>query len=198
MQVARAGDPPLSFPKVSKKYQPLSHVPSADAQFRPNPIYPNTIKPTFVWKTNASVAIYNFLNNNQFYWECFYVEVQPQSQKLQQTTKKQTYLEKNVPYYIRGVMGEGVRLRNEILIENQTNEPPLQPQHPQQTIRTEQLLKGTSTNNNDNTNNIEYTVMDTSRQIVLYYLFETDIETQDWRENLQLWKGKTHIKEVDY
>ena len=67
-----------------------------------------------------------------------------------------------MPYYIRGVMGEGVRLR------------------------TEQLLKGTSTNNNDNTNNIEYTVMDTSRQIVLYYLFETDIETQDWRENLQL------------
>ena len=44
-----------------------------------------------------------------------------------------------MPYYIRGVMGEGVRLRNEILIENQTNEPPLQPQHPQQTIRTEQL-----------------------------------------------------------
>ena len=95
-------------------------------------------------------------------------------------------------------MGEGVRLRNEILIENQTNEPPLQPQHPQQTIRTEQLLKETSTNNNDNTNNIQYTIMDTSRQIVLYYLSETDIETQDWRENLQLWKGKTHIKEVDY
>ena len=94
-----------------------------------------------------------------------------------------------MPYYIRGVMGEGVRLRNEILIENQTNEPPIQPQHPQQTIRTEQLLKEISTNNhnnNDNTNNIEYTVMDTSRQIVLYYLFETDIETQDWGENLQL------------
>ena len=85
-------------------------------------------------------------------------------------------------------MGECVRLRNEILIENQTNEPPLQPQHPQQTSRTEQLLKETSTNSNDNnnSNNIEYTVMDTSRQIVLYYLFETDIETQDWRENLQL------------
>ena len=32
--------------------------------------------------------------------------------------------------------------------------------------------------------------MDTSRQIVLYYLFETDIETQDWRENLQLLKGE--------
>ena len=47
-------------------------------------------------------------------------------------------------------------------------------------------FKETSTNNNDNTNNIEYTIMDTSRQIVLYYLFETDIETQDWRENLQL------------
>ena len=23
-------------------------------------------------------------------------------------------------------------------------------------------------------------------------------ETQDWRENLQLWKGETHFKEVDY
>ena len=79
---------------INKSYQPLSPVPTADGQFRPNPIYQNIVKPTFVWGKNASVEIQNFLNNNHFYWEGFYVEVQPQSQKFQQATRAQNYLKK--------------------------------------------------------------------------------------------------------
>ena len=66
-------------------------------------------------------------------------------------------------------MGEGVRLKNEFTIENQHNEQSNQSQHPQQTIHTENLLEETSTNNN-----IEYTVMDTSQQIVLDYLLSSE------------------------
>ena len=35
------------------------------------------------------LIIQNFLNNNHFYWEGFYVEVQSQSQKFQQATHTQ-------------------------------------------------------------------------------------------------------------
>ena len=42
-----------------------------------------------------------FLNNNIFYWECFYVEVQPQSQKLQQATRAQKTTERNITLYIK-------------------------------------------------------------------------------------------------
>ena len=45
-------------------------------------------------------------------------------------------------------MGEGVRLSDLFNVENQPNSQSNQPQHPQQTIHTEKLLKETSTNNN--------------------------------------------------
>ena len=45
-------------------------------------------------------------------------------------------------------MGEGVRLKNEILSQNLIQQQSNQPQHPQQTVHTEKLLKETSTNNN--------------------------------------------------
>ena len=55
-------------------------------------------------------------------------------------------------------------------IENQSSNQSNQPQHPQQTMETEKLLKETSTNNN----NMEYTIMDTSQQIVLDYLLSSE------------------------
>ena len=68
-------------------------------------------------------------------------------------------------------MGEGVRFKNEKLSLNLIHQQSNQPQHPQQTIHTEKLLKETSTNNN---NNIDYTIMDTSQQIVLDYLLSSE------------------------
>ena len=89
-------------------------------------------------------------------------------------------------------MGEGVRLKNEFTIENPPNEQSNQPQHPQQTIHTEKLLKET-----EDYNNIDYTIMDTSQQIVLDHFLssekgeilkrhEEELKTQDWRQDLQL------------
>ena len=90
------------------------------------------------------------------------------------------------------------------MFKKQSNNLSNQPQHPHQAIHTEKLLKETSTNNN-----IDYTIMDASQQIVLFFFFiirkgrdiETEWrrtqETQDWRQDLQLWKGETHFKEVD-
>ena len=101
---------------IKRNYQPLSPAPIADAPFRPNPIYPNIVRPTFVWETDANVErcfktpygtfhskgflIQNFLNNNHFYWEGFYVEVQPQTQKLQQATHTQKLLKEILPYIL--------------------------------------------------------------------------------------------------
>ena len=63
-------------------------------------------------------------------------------------------------------MGEGVRLKkSQNLIHQQSNHP----QHPQQTIHTEKLLKET-----EDYNNIDYTIMDTSQQIVLDYLLSSE------------------------
>ena len=65
-------------------------------------------------------------------------------------------------------MGEGVRLKHETLsqnIQNLIHQQSNHPQHPQQTIHTEKLLKET-----EDYNNIDYTIMDTSQQIVLDYL----------------------------
>ena len=59
-------------------------------------------------------------------------------------------------------MAEDIRLKENFTVETQSDNPSNQPQHPQQTIHTEKLLKETSTNKN-----IEYTIMDTSQQIVL-------------------------------
>ena len=66
-------------------------------------------------------------------------------------------------------MAEDTRLKEKITVETQSNQQSNQPQHPQQTMETEKLLKETSTNNN-----IGYTIMDTSQQIVLDYLLSSE------------------------
>ena len=69
-------------------------------------------------------------------------------------------------------MAEDTRLKHStesFNIENQSSNQSNQPQHPQQTMETEKLLKETSTNNN-----MEYTTMDTSQQIVLDYLLSSE------------------------
>ena len=96
----KPNDPNYFSKHYQKKYQPVSPVPTADAPFRPNPIYQNIVKPTFVRRKDASVEIQNFCNNNHFYWEGFYVEVQPQSQKFQQPTKTQKLLKEMPPYRV--------------------------------------------------------------------------------------------------
>jgi len=65
-------------------------------------------------------------------------------------------------------MGEGVRINNEFMIENQSNEQSNQSQHPQPQNKSENLLKETPTNNN-----IDYTIMERSQQIVLDYLLSS-------------------------
>ena len=65
--------------------------------------------------------------------------------------------------------GEGVRLKNENLSQNLIHQQSNHPQHPQQTIHTEKLLKET-----EDYNNIDYTIMDTSQQIVLDYLLSSE------------------------
>ena len=68
-------------------------------------------------------------------------------------------------------MAEDTRLKENftVAVETQSNQQSNQPQHPQQTMETEKLLKETSTNEN-----IEYTIMDTSQQIVLDYLLSSE------------------------
>ena len=66
-------------------------------------------------------------------------------------------------------MGEGIRLKNENLSQNLIHQQSNHPQHPQQTIHTEKLLKET-----EDYNNIDYTTMDTSQQIVLDYLLSSE------------------------
>ena len=70
---------------------------------------------------------------------------------------------------IWGRDGEGVRLKNENLSQNLIHQQSNHPQHPQQTIHTEKLLKET-----EYYNNIDYTIMDTSQQIVLDYLLSSE------------------------
>ena len=60
-------------------------------------------------------------------------------------------------------MGEGVRLKNENLYQNLIHQQSNHPQHPQQTIHTEKLLKET-----------EHTIMDASQQIVLIFLLSSE------------------------
>ena len=66
-------------------------------------------------------------------------------------------------------MGEGVRLKHENLSQNLIHQQSNHPQHPQQTIHTEQLLLET-----EDCNSIDYTIMDTSQQIVLDYLLSSE------------------------
>ena len=69
-------------------------------------------------------------------------------------------------------MAEDTRLKHSterFYVKNQSGNQSNQPQHPQQTMETEKLLKETSTNNN-----IEYTIMDASQQIVLDYLLSSE------------------------
>ena len=60
-------------------------------------------------------------------------------------------------------MGEGVRLKNENLSQNLIHQQSNHPQHPQQTIHTEKLLKET-----EDYNNIDYT------RVVLFPRFGTN------------------------
>ena len=69
-------------------------------------------------------------------------------------------------------MAEDTRLKHSnerFNVENQSNNHSNQPQHPQQTIHTEKLLKETEDNNN-----IDYTIMGASQQIVLDYLLSSE------------------------
>ena len=91
----------------------------------------------------------------------------PSIWKLNETPKKS--LKEIPPYIVSRKWQRGVRLKDEISSENQTHQQSNQLQHPQQTIHTEKLLKETSTNNN-----IEYTIMDTSQQLVLDYLLSSE------------------------
>ena len=65
--------------------------------------------------------------------------------------------------------GEGVRLNNENLSQNSIHQQANHPQHPQQTIHTEKLLKET-----EDYNNIDYTTMDASQEIVLNFLLSSE------------------------
>ena len=66
-------------------------------------------------------------------------------------------------------MGEGVRLKNEILSQNLIQQQSNQSQHTQLTNPNEKLLKETHTNNN-----IEYNIMERSDQIVLDYVLSSE------------------------
>ena len=82
-------------------------------------------------------------------------------------------------------MGEGVRLKNEILSQNLIQQQSNQPQHPQQRMETEKLLKETPSNNN-----IEYNIMERSDQIVLDYIFQVR-QARYWNRmdgNLRNWR----------
>ncbi len=69
-------------------------------------------------------------------------------------------------------MAEDTRLKHStenFYFENQSDNQSNQPQHPQQTMETEKLLKET-----EDYNDIDYTIMDTSQQIVLDYLLSSE------------------------
>ena len=69
-------------------------------------------------------------------------------------------------------MAEDTRLKHStdtFYVKNQSNQQSNQPQHPQQTIHTEKLLKET-----EYYNNIDYTIMAHSQQIVLDYLLSSE------------------------
>ena len=69
-------------------------------------------------------------------------------------------------------MAEDTRLKHSnerFNVENQSNNQSNQSQHPQQTMENENLLKETLTNNN-----IDYTIMERSQQIVLDYLLSSE------------------------
>ena len=67
-------------------------------------------------------------------------------------------------------MGEGVRLINSFYIEDQPNQPTLQPQHPHPKTTPEKTLKETPPNNN-----IENTIMESHHQNVLDYLLSSEM-----------------------
>ena len=94
-------------------------------------------------------------------------------------------------------MAEDTRLKHStesFNIENQSSNQSNQPQHPQQTMETEKLLKETSTNNN----NMEYTIMDTSQQIVLDYLLSSEQGEILKRNGQELKKLKIGEKTYDF
>ena len=93
-------------------------------------------------------------------------------------------------------MAEDTRLKHStesFNIENQSSNQSNQPQHPQQTLETEKPLKETSTNNN-----MEYTIMDTSQQIVLDYLLSSEQGEMLKRNGQELKKLKIGEKTYDF
>ena len=104
-------------------------------------------------------------------------------------------------------MAEDTRLKHSkemLYIKNQSNNQSNQPQHPQQTIHTEKLLKETDDCNNIDYYNGHFTADCFRVSFVIRKGWDIETEwwrtqkTQDWRQDLQLWKGETHFKEVDY
>ena len=83
--------------------------------------------------------------------------------------RPQKLLKEILPHYIEEKMGEGGRLKNEILSQNSTQQQSNQSQHPQQKTVPENTLKETYTNNN-----IEYNIMERSDQIVLDYILSSE------------------------
>ena len=68
-------------------------------------------------------------------------------------------------------MGEGVRLKNEILSQHLIQQQSNQSQHTQQPTETKKLLKETHTNDYIN---IEYNIMEHSDQIVLDHVLSSE------------------------
>ena len=68
---------PLDPKCFSKYYQKKISTPfkCPDCGFGPNPIYPNIVKPTFVWETDANVERCFKIPYSTFYWKGFPIHV---------------------------------------------------------------------------------------------------------------------------
>ena len=114
------------------------------------------------------------------------------------------------PWIRKENMAEDTRLKDRLNVLNSTPQT-FQPQHPPQTVHTENLLKET-----EDYNNIDYTVfindytMAHSQQIVLDYLVSSEKGEILKRNGQELKKlkigektynferGKTHLKNIEY
>ena len=90
---------------IKRNYHPLSPVPTADGQFRPNPIYQNIVKPTFVWGKNASVNHPFFFSITIIFIEkVFMLSSNPLPRNSNRQPKPKNYLKK---YYLIRLVGNG-------------------------------------------------------------------------------------------
>ena len=90
-------------------------------------------------------------------------------------------------------MGEGVRLKNEILSQNLIQQQSNQSHQPQQINSTEKLLKETYTNNN-----IEYNIVERSDKIVLDYILSSEKGEILKRDDKELKKLKIGDKTYNF